>query len=75
MKRKPEIGAAALALAIPFATFAAGCTQATCADYHEPGCWTQPPDAGESDADDSADSNVVGDAGAADGAAAADSGD
>ncbi len=30
---------------------AAGCSKATCADYHDPTCWTPPPDAGNIDAE------------------------
>jgi hypothetical protein len=43
-----QLARVALAVAVASAV-ATGCTQATCADYHAPGCWTPPPpdDAGD----------------------------
>jgi hypothetical protein len=39
------------------ATFVPGCTQPNCADYHQPGCWVQPPDASD-DADAAGDGTL-----------------
>jgi hypothetical protein len=48
-------GARAVVLAVTAAAAMAGCTHATCADYHEPGCWTPPPEGGDDGAGDASD--------------------
>lgn len=46
-------------LVVIAAMFVPGCTQPNCADYHQPGCWVQPPDA--SDDADAAGDGTIGD--------------
>jgi hypothetical protein len=74
-----------VAIATLGAALACGCTQATCADYHAPGCWSPPPviegdgaaddgdaDDGDADATQNVDATDGDEADAADGDAAAD---
>jgi hypothetical protein len=57
-----------LAAAAALGFLASGCTHATCSDYHQPGCWTQPPDSGSNDAEASDGSGDASDASVDDGA-------